>query len=655
VADNCGLQILVNDVNDNPPVFSASSPLRLSISETTVPGDQMATFQLPVATDADGPENNKVGYQLQPETDSSFDYFRLSLVNSSSTESTEVRLSLVNALDRETLPEHRLRLVAYDSGVPPLSTSLLVIVNVDDANDNRPVFDRPEYDVTVPETSEVGTEVAVLRAVDADAEANGRVRYRFSDRGRGRDDFLLDERSGVVVVRRRLDFARQSEYRLGVLAEDDGVGGLASFAMLTVRVLDENDHAPVVDVQHTATEDGGSVTVDVSSAAVDRFVAHISVTDDDGGDNGRVTCWLDTSPVYATDGRRRSRSPSTAADTHTSRSPGAVSSKLDRNQFSDDVTAMAAAFILVRLFEDEYRIQLTTNVTTTPDDMSEVEYNITVTCRDHGFPVAMTSSATIHVTIRRDDSLSSVATATPAGTIRPRFVFPTPGNDTVYLKAGLPVGHVIAVVLATGNGNKDVSLAYELVDGNGSAYFDVDRTSGHVIIASPLRVDNATLKLIIGVSGTSDDSNISMFSLVAELYVVTWAVATTVTSLPDGSNQLDQWSLWLFGQNWSTVALVIVVSCSLVLGAVLFVAVFLVCRKSRRGVCSLLRRTQRRGRKLTSSYRVAVEFTASDDGLNNVAMATASHHAPATSFIGITTSDVVNTVIMILRPWLHVK
>ena len=632
------MQVLVNDVNDSPPVFSATSPLRLSIPETTVPGDQMATFQLPVATDADGPANNVVSYRLQPETDSSLDYFRLSLVNSSATEITEVRLLVVSALDREAMSEHRLMLVAYDGGVPALSTSLLVIVNVDDANDNRPVFDRPEYDVTLPETSQVGTEVAVLLAVDADVGANGRVTYRFSERGRGREDFRLDERSGVVVVGRRLDFARQSEYRLGVLAEDGGVGGLASFAMLTVSLLDENDHAPVIDV-HTAAGDSGSVTVDLprrgSTAAVDRFVAHVSVTDDDGGDNGRVMCWLNASRVEVTehpvtDHLRRSEPSTTVAP------PSDVSSNLDRNQ--SNVTTMAAAFDLVWLYEDEYKIQLTTNVSATQDGMDNVGYDVIVTCRDHGLPVAMTSSAAIHVTIHHDDSLPSIAAATPEGNIGPRFVFPAPGNDTVYVKTGLPVGHVVAIVRAAGSGN-DVALSYELVDGNGSTYFDVDRTSGHVVTAVPLPVDNATtLKLIVGVGGTSGDRNVSMFSL-AELYVVTWTgsplpVATTVTSVPGGSKGLGQWSLWLVGQNLSSVALVVVVSCSLVLGAVIFAGIFLVCRKSRRTDWLSLRRPQCGSRKLTSSYHVAVEFTASDDGLNNIAMATASH-APATSLIGI--------------------
>jgi len=268
-------QVFVNDVNDNPPVFSVSSPLRLAVSESTVPGNPaMSTFQLPVATDADAPPaNNAVSYRLKPDVDSG--YFRL-IVTTNSSAGTEVRLSLVRALDRETSAVHRLTLVAADGGLPPRSTSLPIVIEVEDANDNRPIFDRPAYDVGVAETAAVGTEVAVVRATDADAGPNGRVRYRFSGRGRGRDDFRLDRTSGAVVVGRRLDFARQREYRLGVLAQDEGPGGVALFALLTVRVRDVNDHAPVVDVHSAAAStDDDCVTVQVpsprgSAAAVER-------------------------------------------------------------------------------------------------------------------------------------------------------------------------------------------------------------------------------------------------------------------------------------------------------------------------------------------------------------------------------------------------
>lgn len=634
------MQVFVDDLNDNPPVFSAPSPLRLSILETTVPGDPMSTFQMPVATDDDGPANNVVGYRLQTETETGSSrgsgYFRLTAVNSSATESVEVRLSLARGLDREAISEHRVILVAFDSGMPALSTSLLVIVSVVDANDNRPIFDRTEYEVAVPETAEVGARVAVVRAVDADSAANGRVRYRFSGQARGRADFRLEERTGEVVVGRRLDFGRQSEYRLGVMAEDGGSEGLAAFAMLTVRVLDENNHRPLIDI-HAATKDH---VVDTTGHNADTFVALVLVTDDDGGDNGRVMCWLDATAVNETDHPSTDRRPGLSPDS-VARPASAPpsSSHVNRKQFYGDVIAMAAAFDLVSLSENEYKIQLATNVTRSRDDITEAGFQLVVTCRDFGLPVAMTSSVALRVVVRHDaDAVApGVTPSTPAGKAHPRFLFPAPGNDTVRVAARLPVGHVIAVVNAAVSA-ADVVLAYELIDGNGSSYFDVDRASGAVILSRPLPPDNATFTLVLGVAGASSD-NISVFKL-AELYVVvTWTdwpfpVATTATSFRVGWHR--RWSVWLADQNWSVVVLVLVVSCSLVLGTVLFAAIFIVCRKSRRGEWMTLRRRRGGGRhKLTSSYHMSVEFRAcSEDGLNNVASIPTSNHSPATAVIG---------------------
>lgn len=62
---------------------------------------------------------------------------------------SQVRLVLKDAtlLDREQSDEHKLRVVAYDSGQPPRSGQLDVTVMVMDANDNIPVFEYNAYEV----------------------------------------------------------------------------------------------------------------------------------------------------------------------------------------------------------------------------------------------------------------------------------------------------------------------------------------------------------------------------------------------------------------------------------------------------------------------------------------------------------------------------
>ena len=63
-------------------------------------------------------------------------------------EQVRVVLTAAAALDRETKPEHRLRVTAFDAGQPPRTGQLDITVIVLDANDNSPVFEYSAYEVT---------------------------------------------------------------------------------------------------------------------------------------------------------------------------------------------------------------------------------------------------------------------------------------------------------------------------------------------------------------------------------------------------------------------------------------------------------------------------------------------------------------------------
>jgi protocadherin-16/23 len=68
-------------------------------------------------------------------------------------------LTLARHLDYETAQRHSLIIIATDTGEPQLSANLTVLVEVQDMNDNRPVFERAEYTADVVESLPVNSQV----------------------------------------------------------------------------------------------------------------------------------------------------------------------------------------------------------------------------------------------------------------------------------------------------------------------------------------------------------------------------------------------------------------------------------------------------------------------------------------------------------------
>lgn len=74
-------------------------------------------------------------------------------------DSSSGHLTLVRHLDYEAMQRHSLIVTATDSGYPPLSANLTILVEVQDVNDNPPVFERSEYVVKVLESVAVNSQV----------------------------------------------------------------------------------------------------------------------------------------------------------------------------------------------------------------------------------------------------------------------------------------------------------------------------------------------------------------------------------------------------------------------------------------------------------------------------------------------------------------
>lgn len=61
-----------------------------------------------------------------------------------------------------------LKVIVEDGGEPPKSATANVIINVQDVNDNDPVFNPKIYEVVVSEQDPPGTLVASVTATDPD-------------------------------------------------------------------------------------------------------------------------------------------------------------------------------------------------------------------------------------------------------------------------------------------------------------------------------------------------------------------------------------------------------------------------------------------------------------------------------------------------------
>ncbi|XP_031221278.1 protocadherin alpha-9 isoform X3 [Mastomys coucha] len=271
------VEVEVRDINDNPPVFSVAEQ-KILVAESRLLDSR---FPLEGASDADVGENSMLTYKL-----SSNEFFILDTVNKRGKGKFPV-LILRKLIDREENPQLKLLLTATDGGKPEFTGSVSLLIQVLDANDNAPVFDRSVYEVKMYENQENQTLVIWLNATDSDEGINKEVEYSFSSLTSSviRQKFLINEKTGEIKVNGIIDFEESNNYEIHVDATDKGYPPMVAHCTVLVEILDENDNAPEIVLT--------SLSLPVKEdALLGSVIALISVSDKDSGVNGQVTCSL---------------------------------------------------------------------------------------------------------------------------------------------------------------------------------------------------------------------------------------------------------------------------------------------------------------------------------------------------------------------------
>lgn len=163
--------IYVEDVNDNAPEFE-SSTVRISIPENAELGTPLYAAN---AHDKDSGKSGTVRYRLT-NVDDMHTTNSISLTsphtkmdrpkngNLFSINAETGHLTLIHSLDYESAQRHALIVTATDMGEPSLSANLTILVEVQDVNDNSPMFEQSEYTISVIESTQINSQV-IFRCV----------------------------------------------------------------------------------------------------------------------------------------------------------------------------------------------------------------------------------------------------------------------------------------------------------------------------------------------------------------------------------------------------------------------------------------------------------------------------------------------------------
>ncbi|XP_072929429.1 cadherin-87A [Epargyreus clarus] len=403
LSTSAAVVVLVANVNDEEPVFAVPA-YEAAVPEHAPVGTSVVAVS---AVDGDEDEYGEVRYSLSGDQASLFSIDPVSGV---------VTVADGN-IDRETITDVWLRVVAVDNAPPHIrkSTSVPLHIKILDINDNPPVFSQNVYKGTIAENLQLNPPAAILQvlAEDRDEGVNGKVEYKILEQSVP-GVFTVDPTSGIIYPARPV--VGNTTYHLTVIATDEGGVGLhTDTAKVDISVLSVNKHSPVF-VQPPAEQ--RQLEIPENAAQADYLITTIKATDEDTGENGRVSYYL----------------------------------KVDNQNVGE-----TQEFSLDR---DTGELRTKTFL----DREHKAEYQLVIAAVDNGTPAQFESLRLLSVVLADDDDNA------------PRFLskhhqFTVQEN----LPAGIIVGTVKAIDKDSGDNGK---VYYHILEGNQEGAFTLDRTQG---------------------------------------------------------------------------------------------------------------------------------------------------------------------------------
>lgn len=224
-----GVIVTVSDINDNSPTFTQASYVA-TVDENSLDGVDVLTV---LAVDPDAGRNGAVSYAL----DDTSGMFTIS----GDTIQTTVNASAGRMFDYESVTQYALNIIASDNAAVPRRTTVRLIVNVIDLNDNPPVFTAANYTARIVENAPNAL-VTTLFTSDRDTVAVTAVRFAIETQN---VPFTINASTGVLRTTTALDRELRAAYALEISATDVTRATFFDTANVAIAVVDVNDEAPI--------------------------------------------------------------------------------------------------------------------------------------------------------------------------------------------------------------------------------------------------------------------------------------------------------------------------------------------------------------------------------------------------------------------------
>ncbi|KAF5894805.1 protocadherin Fat 4-like, partial [Clarias magur] len=258
--------ISLSDENDNSPVFGSTKyEGKVSLDQTV--GMLVVKVE---ATDLDEGPNGEISYFIDFGNDEG--YF---VINENT---GEITLNKTIPLQENKILQFLLYVTAKDGGSASQSSS--VPVEIKAPGDSRPQFFQKTYQGKVEEEQGAGAEIVKVTFLSLSPAVPVTLTVQTEA-----DKFSIDQVTGMLTTRVKLDYETQKNYTFQVSISD---GTNNDEALVFVEVLDINDNSPKFA--------SSSITVDIpEDVKLEANVTYVEATDADSGLNAEIRYRLEGS------------------------------------------------------------------------------------------------------------------------------------------------------------------------------------------------------------------------------------------------------------------------------------------------------------------------------------------------------------------------